>query len=262
MKVLITTDLHYRAAWFEWLIREASHFDAVFVAGDFLDIFIAEPRAAQAGEVQRWLRRLAEVTKVAVCSGNHDNAGRQVIRDRAPVYEWLAELGRIPNIITDGCTRLVDSGIITTVPYYCTKGQKAVWLDRGVSLRRSRPESKWVVLHHVPPPLRAGPMGEEIEAGELLNTYQPDFFISGHIHNLPYQPGNSWRKQVNRTLVIIPGKQPTASFPNHVILEFPNCEGRWITSRETLPDESDKFEHLIIKSGEQQTNRDSRTGKA
>jgi Icc-related predicted phosphoesterase len=39
MKVLITTDLHYRAAWFEWLIREAPKFDAVFIAGDFLGHF-------------------------------------------------------------------------------------------------------------------------------------------------------------------------------------------------------------------------------
>ena len=67
---------------------------------------------------------------------------------------------------------------------------------------------------------------------------------------------------MNRTLVIIPGQQASASFPNHVILEFPSCQGRWITSRETLPDESDKFEHLIIKSGRQQTDRDSRSDKA
>jgi predicted phosphodiesterase len=83
MKVLITTDLHYRAAWFEWLIREASHFDAVFIAGDFLDIFIAESRTAQAAQAQRWLRGLAKVTKLAICSGNHDNAGVQIVRDRA-----------------------------------------------------------------------------------------------------------------------------------------------------------------------------------
>jgi len=228
MKVLITTDLHYRAAWFEWLIREASHFDAVFIAGDFLDIFIAEPQTTQAADVQLWLRRLAKVTKLAICSGNHDNAGVQVVRDRAPVYEWLADLSRVPNLIADGCTRLVDNIIVTTVPYYCTPVQKAVWLDRGASLRKSRPECKWVVLHHVPPPLRQSPMGEEVEAGELLNTYQPDFFISGHIHNLPFEPGNDWRMQVNRTVVIVPGQLPGAPFPNHVIIDLPSGEGRWI----------------------------------
>jgi len=96
MKVLVTADIHYRPSWFEWLIGEAPRFDAVFIAGDFLDIFIAEPRTTQIREVQGWLRRLAAMTRVAICSGNHDNTGHQVVRDRAPVYEWLAELGNFP----------------------------------------------------------------------------------------------------------------------------------------------------------------------
>jgi len=81
--ILVTADLHYREPWFEWLIREAPRFDAVFIAGDFLDIFIAEPRTAQAREAQSWLRRLSEVTKVAISSGNHDNTGHQITWNRA-----------------------------------------------------------------------------------------------------------------------------------------------------------------------------------
>jgi hypothetical protein len=49
------------------------------------------------------------------------------------------------------------------------------------------------------------PTGEEIEALELLNTYRPDFFISGHIHDLPYQPGNTWHRKFGDTVVITPG---------------------------------------------------------
>ena len=231
--ILVTADLHYQRPWYEWLIREASRFQAVFIAGDFLDIFIAEPRTAQAREAQYWLRRLSEITKIAICSGNHDNAGHQVTLDRAFVYEWLAELGQRANVITDGCTRLLDNIIITTVPYYCSPPQKAIWLDRGASLRKSHPERKWVVLHHVPPPLRASPtpIGEEIEALGLLKTYRPDFFISGHIHDLPYQPGNSWRNKIGETVVITPGQLLGAPIPNHVILSLPNGEGQWITSR-------------------------------
>jgi Predicted phosphoesterases, related to the Icc protein len=159
MKVLVTADLHYRAAWFEWLTREASRFDGIFIAGDFLDMFINEPRLAQAREAQAWLRRLSEITKVAICSGNHDSAGHQITWDRAPIYEWLAELGKAPNIITDGCTRVLGDIIVTTVPYYCTATQKAIWLDRGAIIRSSHPAHKWVVLHHVPPPLREVPNG-------------------------------------------------------------------------------------------------------
>jgi predicted MPP superfamily phosphohydrolase len=114
--VLIIADLHYHKPWFDWLLREAPRFEAVLIAGDLLDMFKAELRIVQAREVQSWLKRLSEITEVAVCSGNHDSAGHQVTLDRASVYQWLVELGQVPNIITDGCTRLLDETIITTVP--------------------------------------------------------------------------------------------------------------------------------------------------
>ena len=229
--ILITADLHYRKKWFEWLIRQASGFEAVFIAGDFLDMFVTEPRTAQAREVQSWLRRLSEATKVAICSGNHDSAGKQVTWDRAPVYQWLAELGKVTNIITDGCTRLLDDTIITTVPYHCSPPQKAIWLDRGASLRKSHLEQKWIVLHHVPPPLRPSPTAEEMEALDLVKTYRPDFFISGHIHDLPYQVGNTWRKNIGETTIIMPGQLLDSPIPNHAILELPSGQGRWVSLR-------------------------------
>ena len=89
------------------------------------------------------------LTWVAVCSGNHDNAGRQISADRAPVYEWLAALGREPKVVTDGATQTVNDLIVTTVPYHCSKEQKSVWLDRGFNIRRQR-GNQWLVLHHVP----------------------------------------------------------------------------------------------------------------
>jgi predicted phosphohydrolase len=92
----------------------------------------------------------------------------------------------------------------TTVPYHNSPAQKAIWLDRGASLPRSHPKSKWIVLHHVPPPLRDSQSGEEIEALGLLKTCRPDFFVSGHIHDLPYQPGNTWQKNIGETTVITP----------------------------------------------------------
>jgi hypothetical protein len=64
---------------------------------------------------------LAKVTRVAICSGNHDVAGRQICVDRAPVYEWLVALGKEPNIITDGVTEIVNDLVVTTVPYHCSK---------------------------------------------------------------------------------------------------------------------------------------------
>ena len=126
MKILITADLHYQEHWFRWLLDRAADYDLICIAGDLLDMFSREPRIAQAREVGRWIRELVKVTRVAICSGNHDDAGRQISVDRAPVYEWLAALGKEPKIITDGGTEVVNDLIVTTVPYHCSKEQKSI----------------------------------------------------------------------------------------------------------------------------------------
>jgi hypothetical protein len=117
-----------------------------------------------------WIRELAKVTWVAVCSGNHDNAGRHISADRAPVYEWLAALGREPKVITDGATQTVNDLIVTTVPYHFSKEQKSVLLDRGFTIRRQR-GNQWLVLHHVPPSTYTG-SGEGCNAGLFREALQ------------------------------------------------------------------------------------------
>jgi DNA repair exonuclease SbcCD nuclease subunit len=181
MKILITADLHFRQHWFGWLIEQGTSYDLICIAGDLLDMFFREPRIVQGRQVRRWIRELAKVTRVAICSGNHDDAGRQICVDRAPVYEWLVALGKEPNIITDGVTEIVNDLTVTTVPYHCSKGQKSVWLDRGNILRRQR-GTRWLVLHHVPPRAYAGSTGEEREAAELLRTKGRVQKLSRHEH--------------------------------------------------------------------------------
>jgi predicted MPP superfamily phosphohydrolase len=83
MKLLLTADLHYRIHWFRWLIKEASNFDLICIAGDLLDMFRSETRMEQAREIRALVKELADIVPVAVCSGNHDNAGRLVAHDRA-----------------------------------------------------------------------------------------------------------------------------------------------------------------------------------
>ena len=84
MKILITADLHYREQWFR-LLERSRDYDLICIAGDLLDMFNAEPRIMQARTVSRWIRELAKVTRVAIYSENHDNAGRQISADRAQI---------------------------------------------------------------------------------------------------------------------------------------------------------------------------------
>jgi predicted phosphodiesterase len=246
MKILITADLHFRQHWFRWLIEQGASYDLICIAGDLLDMFCGEPRIVQAREVGRWIRELAKVTRVAICSGNHDNAGRQISADRAPVYEWLVALGKQPKIITDGVTELVNDSIVTTVPYHCSREQKSVWLDRGNSLRRQR-RSPWLVLHHVPPRTYPGSTGEEREAAELLQTYRPEYFISGHSHQFPYFAGSSWAQRINGVHALVPGQLLAAPIPNHIVLNMESAELTWETSSQEWIPEDGLYDHLVLK---------------
>jgi hypothetical protein len=182
---------------------------------------------------------------VAICSGNHDNAGRQISPDRAPVYEWFVELSSHPNIITDGSTQKIESLIVTTVPYHCSKEQKTVWLDRGFTIRRQT-GNIWIVLHHVAPKIGLDARGEEREAAELLASYHPDYFVSGHEHAFPYMSGQSWNQAVNGVRVLIPGQLLRASVPNYILLNPEQGEASWHTSSETWIPEDGLFDHLVL----------------
>src|ERR1700756_120078 len=102
MKLLLTADIHFRIDWFRWLIGQAPNYDLVCIVGDLLDIFEVKSTREQAREVTSLLRELADIVPVAVCSGNHDNAGRLVSHDRSSLYEWFIDLGAHSKIITDG----------------------------------------------------------------------------------------------------------------------------------------------------------------
>ena len=246
MKILITADLHYREQWFRWLLGRAADYDLICIGGDLLDMFREEPRIVQAKEVSRWIRELAKVSRVAVCSGNHDNAGRQISADRAPVYEWLVALGKEPKIITDGSTHVLDDLIVTTVPYHCSKEQKSVWLDRGAIIRRQR-GSPWLVLHHIPPIAYPGSTKDEAEAAELMTQYQPDYFVSGHSHQFPYFEGHSWAMRAGDVTVFAPGQLMGANFPNHIILDTSTKRVSWETSSQEWISEDELYDHLVLK---------------
>jgi predicted phosphodiesterase len=247
MKILITADLHYREHWFRWLIEQGTGYDLICIAGDLLDMFDRESRTEQAWEVSQWVRELAKVTQVAVCSGNHDNAGRQITLDRAPVYQWFDALRLELKIITDGMTRVIDDLIVTTVPYHCSREQKSIWLERGVAIRRQR-GYRWLVLHHVPPRLgQPAISGEESEAAELLMTYRPDFFVSGHTHAHPYLAGSSWAHKIAGVNVFVPGQLLRAPFPNHILLDTKSGETEWQTSSQVWITEDGLYDHLVLK---------------
>jgi len=167
---------------------------------------------------------------IALSSGNHDAVGSIIPPARGPTYSWLVELDEIRDLVSDGQTAIIGALIVTTIPYYCDPQAKRVWLDRGRKIRQER-KLKWLVLHHEPPVLRKSPGGEEREADALLRVYAPDYWLSGHIHDLPYELGGKWVHLIGETLVFMPGQVPKASWPNHVELDLGSGRISWRTTR-------------------------------
>jgi predicted MPP superfamily phosphohydrolase len=246
MKLLLTADLHYRIHWFRWLIKQTPNFDLICIAGDLLDMFKSETRTEQAREIRTLVKELADTLPVAVCSGNHDNAGRLVSHDRASVYGWFIDLGTHRNIITDGSTRKLEKLIVTTIPYHCSRQEKSIWLDRGSIIRRQT-GMPWIVLHHVPAKTGAGVSGEESEAAGLLAAYRPDYFVSGHDHAFPYASGQGWNQKLGESRLLVPGQLLRAPFPNHIKLNTESGELSWHTASDTWIPEDGLYDHLVLK---------------
>jgi hypothetical protein len=105
----------------------------------------------------------------------------------------------------------------------------------------------WIVLHHVPAKIGAGVSGEESEAAELLSTYRPDYFVSGHDHAFPYTTGQSWNQQLGEARLLVPGQLLRASFPNHIKLNTESGELSWHTASDTWIPEDGLYGHLVLK---------------
>jgi Calcineurin-like phosphoesterase len=209
-------------------------------------MFKSQTRLKQAREIIRLVRELADIVPVAVCSGNHDNAGRLVSHDRAAVYGWFIELGAHPNIMTDGSTRKLENLIVTTVPYHCSRQEKSIWLDRGSTIRKQT-GMPWIVLHHVPPKTGLGVSGEELEAAEVLATYLPDYFVSGHEHAFPYASGQSWNQKLGGATLLVPGQLLSAPIQNYIKLDTESGELSWHSTSETWMPEDGLYDHLVLK---------------
>jgi hypothetical protein len=59
---------------------------------------------------------------------------------------------------------------------------------------------------HVLPKTGSGVSGEESEASELLATYRPDYFVSGHDHAFPYTTGQGWSQKLGESRLLVPGQ--------------------------------------------------------
>jgi Icc-related predicted phosphoesterase len=261
MKILITSDFHFRKKWFEWLTQEAPKYDLVCLSGDLLNLFDKiTPRIDQIQwVVQTWKPQFAATkTLLAISSGNHDfndepalqsyedlnPEAEESLREIVAAKSWMDLLKEPNQIISDKETQIVtlptgEKIILSTIPdnFYenaeTLTTQNKLW-ETGANLKLVH-ELPWIVLNHQPPAHTR--IGSGLGCARTLNKikeYKPTYVICGHEHDLPYLNGYSFIDHINKTTCFNAGqsllealKWITPPVPNHIVLDLKKKEAVW-----------------------------------
>ena len=228
MRCLIVADLHYSLPQFDWLLSAAPQFDLVIFAGDALDIGSAVDFRAQIVVVKKYLTRLAGLTRVLLCSGNHDLDERNPEGEK--IARWIGDV-RALGIACDGDSLTIGDTLFTVCPWWdgpLVRQRIDDQLREAASARLQR----WIWVHHAPPANSPTSWGGkrffgDVELVQWIQSYQPSMVISGHVHQSPFIPDGSWFDRLGGTWVFNPGLQPGRP-PAHIVLDIDSNTAFWL----------------------------------
>ena len=115
MRCLVVADLHYSLPQFDWLLSAAPKFDLVIFAGDALDVGSHVDFRAQIVVVKKYLELLTGITKVILCSGNHDLDERSAEGEK--ISGWIGDV-RALGIACDGDSLVIGDTLFTVCPWW------------------------------------------------------------------------------------------------------------------------------------------------
>ena len=228
MRILLTSDLHYKLRQYDWVLAVAARFDAVVIAGDHIDTFLGVPGEVQIAALSASLTAVAQKSRLLACSGNHDLNARS--RQGEKTADWLSAV-RSASVAVDGDSVLVGDTLFTVCPWWDGPHARegvAKLLDSASAQRTGR----WVWVHHAPP---EGPLSwtgkrhyGDSALPELIARHAPTAVLCGHIHEAPYRNGGSWVDKMGDTWLFNAGKQ-LGDVPAHIEIDFDQALARWIT---------------------------------
>jgi Icc-related predicted phosphoesterase len=229
LRILLVADLHYSLPQFDWVLETAAKYDVVVIAGDLLDIGSSVDPGTQIVVVLKYLQRLRQQTRVLVCSGNHDLD--ETDADGEKVARWLGQARAIA-IPADGDTVQIEGLMVTACAWW--DGPHAQHrIGQQLAAAAAMREGTWVWLYHAPPPDSpvswAGQryFGDPALAGWIAQ-HQPDFVLSGHVHEAPFARGGSWVDQIGRTFVFNAGRQ-IGEVPTTISIDTEAGEAAWFS---------------------------------
>src|SRR5215467_12102859 len=115
MRCLVVADLHYSLPQFDWLLAAAPGFDLVIFAGDALDVGSFVDFRAQIVVVKKYLSLLSGITKVILCSGNHDLDERSAEGEK--IARWIGDVRGL-GIACDGDGLAIGDTYFTVCPWW------------------------------------------------------------------------------------------------------------------------------------------------
>ena len=208
MRCLVVADLHYSLPQFDWLLAAAPQFDVVIFAGDALDIGSMVDFRAQILVVKKYLTLLSGITRVILCSGNHDLDERSAEGEK--IARWIGEVREL-GIACDGDSLMISDTLFTVCPWWdgpLVKSRLETQLRDAAAQRLQQ----WIWVHHAPPANSPTSWGGkrffgDVELVQWIKDYQPSMVISGHVHESPFIPDGSWFDRLGTTWVFNTGLQ-------------------------------------------------------
>lgn len=228
MRLLLTSDLHYKLRQYDWLIGSAARFDVVVVAGDHIDAFLPVPSEVQIAALSATLTAVARQSRLLVCSGNHDLNARNGEGEKTA--DWLDAV-RSAALAVDGDSVVVDDVLFTLCPWWDGPHARAR-LERELDERSRQRSGRWIWVYHAPPEGALSWTGKrhfgDALLAELIRRHSPTAVLCGHIHEAPFKSGGSWIDRVGDTWLFNAGGQ-IGDVPARVEIDFARHTVRWIS---------------------------------
>jgi Icc-related predicted phosphoesterase len=236
MRILLVSDLHYSLRQLDWVVRAAPSYDLVVMAGDHLDISSPVSLDAQSVVLVKYLELLKDAAHIVVSSGNHDLTGPDARGEQAAM--WLAD-ARAAGVPTDGDSVLFGDVLVTICPWWDGPLGRAV-LEQQLAGDAARRPAHWIWVYHWPP------LGSptcwtgrrhygDADVAKWIGEYQPDFVLTGHVHEPPFKPDGAWADRIGKTWVFNPGHQ-IGPVPTHIQIDLADGSASWrsLLGSETL----------------------------
>lgn len=220
MKLLMIADIHYALRQFDWLVAVAADYDVVVIAGDLLEIAHSVDRRAQIVVVRTYLERLNALTRVIVCSGNHDLDTEGAHGER--MAAWMEELQSL-GVAADGGSLYFGDTLVTVCPWWDGPESKRD-VARLLAEDAAKPAARRIWVYHAPPTGSPVSWGGNRHFGDpdlrgWITEHAPDIVLSGHVHQAPFISGGAWVDRVGESWVFNCGQQPGPE-PAHIICDL------------------------------------------